>query len=363
MAATDAPAQTGAAPTFRSGPLAELLGAELRGSPDVTLNGLATLEHAGPTCLSFVRDAKYLVKWMDSDCGAALVTRSVIEGSTDLRVTELGDRAMLIVDDADLALITMLQAIAVKIDRPEGVHESAVIDPSAKIGAGVRIGAQVSIGPDCELGDGVVLHAGVRLGSGVRLGESTELRPNVVVMDGCFIGRGCLLHPGVVIGADGFGFRPKPDGTGLIKIPHAGHVEIGDDVEIGANSCIDRGKFGPTIIGSGCKLDNHVQIAHNVVVGECSIICGQTGIAGSVTIGKGVTIAGHCGIADQLTIGDGAIIAAKAGLMSNVGPGETWFGYPARPASKAMRNFAALDRLGELMPQIRRLLRGETGGR
>ncbi len=186
-----------------------------------------------------------------------------------------------------------------------------------------------------------------------RWAPASTLHPHVSVLDRCIIGNDCVLHAGVAIGADGFGYRPSPDGRGLLKIPHIGNVVIGDHVEIGANSCVDRAKFGSTTVGNGTKIDNLVQIAHGCRVGRSCIICGQTGMAGSVIVGDGVIIGGGVGVADNVEIGSGARIAALSGVTGNVPAGQTWMGAPAAPAGEWRRTYAAMRRMGKPKGQVR----------
>ncbi|MGD9690064.1 MAG: UDP-3-O-(3-hydroxymyristoyl)glucosamine N-acyltransferase [Phycisphaerales bacterium] len=328
------------APPFTTGAIARALGAELDGPGDIELRRLNTIEGAGPEDLTFVRSKAYAAKWPESKGGACLVSRDVALPRVERRA------AAIIVDNADLALIRLIPRFKPPERRPSaGVHPTALIGSGARIDPSASIGPMCVIGDDVELGAGVVLRAGVVIGAGVRIGAQSELEPNVVVHDWCVIGRHCLLHSGCIIGADGFGFRPSPDGRGVVKIPHAGNVEIEDHVEIGACTCVDRGKFGPTVIGAGTKLDNHVQIAHNVVIGRSCLIAGCTGIAGSVVIGDGVMIGGHCGIADNLRIGRGARLAAFAAVMKDVAPGATVMGVPAVPHIQFFRQAAVLGKL------------------
>ncbi len=238
-----------------------------------------------------------------------------------------------------------------------GIHPTAIVDPSATIGQGVHIGPHCIIGANTTIGDGVALVAQVYIGAEVSIGAISRLHPGVRVLDRCSIGSACELWPNVVIGSDGFGYVPSPDRRGLLKIPHIGTVEIGDGVEIGACSCVDRGKFGATTIGAGTKIDNHVQVGHNTQIGRGCIICGMVGIAGSVIMGDGVIVAGHSGIADGHTVGAGAVISAKAGVMCDVPPGETYFGTPAGPHKDQMRSYAALRKLSDHMREINRLKR------
>jgi UDP-3-O-[3-hydroxymyristoyl] glucosamine N-acyltransferase len=204
---------------------------------------------------------------------------------------------------------------------------------------------------------GVRLRAGVRIGRDVRVGEGSDLHPNVVVEERCVIGRGVIIHAGAVIGADGFGYRPSEDGRSVVKIPHIGWVEVHDGVEIGACTTIDRGKFGPTVVGVGTKIDNQVQIGHNCRIGRACIICGAVGIAGSVEVEDGVTIGGGAGIRDNIRIGAGAKLAAGVGLMHDVPPGETWLGAPARRFDDAMRDFAAARDLSVTLRDIRKRIK------
>jgi UDP-3-O-[3-hydroxymyristoyl] glucosamine N-acyltransferase len=335
--------------------LAALLGAEQRGDSPVPLSAVDGLETAGPGSLSFIRDAKYARSWMTTNAGAVLVSRPIVAQNPEL-FPERPGHALLIVDDADLALIEILRQVAPPLASPSaGVHPTAIVDPSASIDPSASVGPRVVIGARSQIAAGVVLHAGVIIGAGVKIGCGTQLHPGVVVLDRCVIGERCLLQPGVVIGADGFGFRPSADGP-PVKVPHAGAVRIGNDVEIGANSTVDRGKFSDTVIGDGTKIDNLVQIGHNCVIGRGCIICGMVGLAGSVTLGDGVTLAGNVGVADGRRIGDGATIGGKAGVMSDVPAGETWLGAPAVPSRQAMRQFAAIEALPAMLRPLRKLL-------
>lgn len=347
-------AAPGSTTTWTTGDLARLLGAELIGPGDIALSGLDPMEAAGPSSLTFIRSAQFLAKWNSSRAGAALVTRSLSDGP-GFKALDTSGRAILLVDNADRALSTLLQAVAIEPSRPEGVSSTAIVDPSASVGPDVRIGPFVTIGAGAVIGSGTVLHAGVSIGAGVRLGERCELHARVVVMDRCVIGDRVVMHPGVVIGADGFGYIPAPDGRGVIKVPHAGIVVIEEDVEIGANACVDRAKLGATIIGAGTKVDNLVQIAHNVRIGRSSLICGACAIGGSTKIGDSVTLAGKVGVADNLSIGDRAVVSAYSAVMRDIPAGQTWGGSPAQPFTSYMRGVVALGRLPEMLKRISRL--------
>ncbi|MBX3382821.1 MAG: UDP-3-O-(3-hydroxymyristoyl)glucosamine N-acyltransferase [Phycisphaeraceae bacterium] len=334
-----------------TGQLAELVGARLVGPSDLQITGLEALDQAGPGTLTFVRDDRFAAAWRTSGASAALVSHKVPLASlmADEAAGDVGGgRALLVVANADVAMVAALTLFAPpQPGTPPGVHrlatvsESATIDPTASIGAGCVVEAGAAVG------HGVVLHAGVTLGAGARVGDGTVLYPGVHVMARCVVGRGCILHSGVVIGADGFGYVPSPDGRGLMKIPHIGNVVIGDGVEIGANSCVDRGKFGATTIGDGTKIDNLVQIGHNCRVGRCCIICGQVGLAGSVTLGDGVVLGGRVAVGDGLEVGAGSKIGAYAGVINDVPPGSVYMGSPAGPVSEWRRIYGFLRKLGK----------------
>lgn len=318
--------------------LAQRLNAELRGPGDLILTRLDTLEAADASALTFIRDAKNATRWASSRAGAALISRAA---TSDPALTlDVPGRTLLIVDDADRALITLLDSIAADHPRPSpGVHPTAVVDPSA------HIAPTAVIGPHCTIG------------AGASIGDQSHLHAGVVVYPRCTIGSHCTLHANVVIGADGFGYRPSPDGRSILKVPHVGIVEIHDHVEIGANTTIDRAKFGATIVGAGTKIDNLVQIGHNVRIGRSCIICGCAALAGSVVVNDGATIAGGVGIADNITIGAGAKVGARSGVMDDIPAGESWVGYPARPAKQTFRILAALNQLPDVMAQMKKLMR------
>lgn len=331
-----------------TGTIAAALGAELVGPSDRPIRGLGSLDRAGPEELTFIRSAAFAAEWRTSRAGAAIVSRGLEVPGHDSAA-----RALLVVPDADMALTKVLGLFAPPASRPApGVHPSAVVDVSAKVGAGVSIGPMCVVEAGATIGDGAVLVSQVFVGAGATVGAGTTLHAHVSIGERCVVGRQCLLHPGVVIGADGFGFVPSPDGRGLQKIPHIGTVEIGDQVEIGANSCVDRAKFGATTVGSGTKIDNLVQIGHNCRIGRACLICGQVGLAGSVTVGDGVILAGQVGVADNLTIGPRARVGAGSGVTRSVPAGQTWLGYPAGEARECLRNWSALL---SLATRLRRL--------
>lgn len=335
--------------------LATLVGGDLEGSGEVAISGVEALLEAAAGDLTFIGDAKHARQWTDASASVALVTRGLELGTWDHET-----RAIVRVDDADQAMIVVLEALEAATrelaDRPEpGIHPSAVIDETASIGEGVAIGPGVVVGRRATIGRNVVLDAGVRLYADTTVGDDCHLHAHVVIRERCRLSSGCILHAGVVIGSDGFGYRPDPAGTGLRKIPHLGHVEVGTDVEIGANTCIDRGKFGATLVGDGSKIDNLCQIGHNCRIGRFVVISGLTGIAGSTSIGDGTLIGGGCGLADHLKIGAGCQIGARSGIMNDIPDGETWAGFPAKEIRQALKEQAVIRRLPEWSRKLRDL--------
>ncbi|MBD3869687.1 MAG: UDP-3-O-(3-hydroxymyristoyl)glucosamine N-acyltransferase, partial [Acidobacteria bacterium] len=227
--------------------------------------------------------------------------------------------------------------------------------PTAEIGEDVVIGAGCYIGPGVAIGKGSLLYPNVTVLDDSSIGEGTVIWSGTVIRERCRIGRLCILHPNVTIGADGFGYRPSADGQGLVKIPQIGTVEIGDAVEIGAGSCVDRGKFSKTTLGDGTKIDNLVQIAHNCQLGRSCVMAGQSGLAGSVTLGDGVVMGGGARIRDHTTVGSGTQVGGNGTVLADVGPGLRLLGTPADDARKTMRQWAALKQLPDLMPRLKKL--------
>ena len=321
--------------------IADLVGGKLVGPGDLAITGLEQLALASEGQLSFIGDDKHAERWSDTGATAALITRG-------LGAEPREGKALIFVESADLAMAKVLELFAPPpVLPPAGVHPSAIIDPTARLGDGCRVGPLCVIGPGVTLGEGCVLHSGVTIMDEARLGRECHLWPGVVVRDRCILGDRCILHPNAVVGADGFGYRPgmTPQGPGIVKIPHIGTVRLGDDVELGAGCCVDRGKFSATFIDSGTKLDNMVQIGHNCRIGKCVVISGCSAVAGSVTIGDGVMMGGQSGIKDHIKVGRGAKIAGGSHVMHDVPSGETWAGTPALPIKQAARRELAIQRL------------------
>jgi UDP-3-O-[3-hydroxymyristoyl] glucosamine N-acyltransferase len=328
---------------FRLGELAERVGGRVVGDSARTIAGVASLERAGPGDLAFLTNPRYRRAAESTRAGAVLVA----EG------TEVGGRDLLVAKEPYAALATILALFAPETARKPGVS------PLAAIGSDVRLGDAVEIGPFAFLDDGAAVGdratvgAGCVLGRGASLGEETVLLPRVVLYPGTRVGARCRIHAGVVIGGDGFGFAST--GGKHRKVPQLGSVVVGDDVEIGANTTIDRGAVGDTIVGSGTKIDNLVMVAHGVEIGEHGLLVAQSGIAGSTKLGNGVTIAAQSGVAGHLTLGDRSAVAAKTAVFQDVEAGEVVSGIPAVPHREWKRSAVLQRRLPELLAELKDL--------
>lgn len=319
--------------------LHELVGGELIGSTNEKISGPEQIDKAEKHHVTFIGNRKFLKLWEDSKASVAVV-------NTNLKVEETEGRALIKVSNADLAMAKLLEAFAPPAPVFDtDIHPTAVVHDTAKIGAGCKIGANTYLGKNVTLGDGVTLYPNVSVFDDTTIGMGTVVWSGTVIRERTEIGMGCIFHTNVSIGADGFGYRPAEDGRGLVKIPQIGNVIIGNAVEIGANSCVDRGKFSSTIIGDGCKIDNLVQIAHNCIMGRACIMAGHSGLAGSVTLGDGVIIGGSASIKDHTTIGSGAVIGAGSGVIGDIAPGKTFLGYPAAESREMLKQWVALRKL------------------
>jgi UDP-3-O-[3-hydroxymyristoyl] glucosamine N-acyltransferase len=330
---------------FTLGQLAQALGATLEGDPRRVVTGVAPLESAGPDEVSFLTNARYHDAAKTSRAGAFLAGADA--AGLPAPVLRVRTPQQALVDLLNLfhppaALVPGVHATVVIGDNAR-IDPSASVGPHAVVGAGARIGARVRVGPL------------VYIGAGVEVGEDCALGVHVTLLDGVRVGRRVVVHPGAVLGADGFGFAF--DGAQHRKIPQTGGVLIEDDVEIGANTTIDRATFGDTIVRRGTKIDNLVQIGHNVEVGEHSILISQVGISGSSRLGRGVVLAGQVGVADHVSIGDGTLVGAQSGVPSNLEAGGKFLGTPARPMLEAKRLMIAETRLPELLRRVRALER------
>jgi UDP-3-O-[3-hydroxymyristoyl] glucosamine N-acyltransferase len=319
-------------------------------SADILIGGVAALEEARATDLSLLKSKGYLKQFAATSAAAVLVDRSIKP-----RPIAAGARpALLLVDDAELAMARILQEFAPPVPRPPaGVDPSSRVDPSVEIGEAAAVGPFAVVGARCRIGRNAILHAGVCIGDDVTIGDDCQLFPHVVVRERITIGHRVVIHANSVLGTDGFGYRW--DGASHAKVPQIGTVIIEDDVEIGSCVCIDRAKFGATRVGHGSKIDNLVQIAHNVVIGPHCIIVGQVGLAGGVRLGTGVVLGGQVAVRDHVTLGDGAAAAACAGIAEDVEARTVVSGIPAFPHRQSLREQAALRRLPDLIQQVRKL--------
>ncbi|WP_026704748.1 UDP-3-O-(3-hydroxymyristoyl)glucosamine N-acyltransferase [Flavobacterium soli] len=316
----------------------DLLKGELIGNTNQKINSPEQLEMAKNDEISFIGNKKYEKLWETSQACAAVVNQ-------DISIEPGENRAFIKVKNADLAMSQVLELFAPPPPAfHTDIHPNAVIDATAKIGNGSRIGAGCYIGPNVVIGENTTIYPNVTVLDECTIGNRTTIWSGTVVRERCHIGNDCIVHPNATIGADGFGFRPCAE-RGLVKIPQIGNVIIGNGVEIGANSCVDRGKFSSTVLGDGCKIDNLVQIGHNSRLGKFCIMAGNSGLAGSVTLGNGVIIGGSASIKDHTTIGDGAIVGAGSGVTCDIPAGKTMLGYPAIEARDALKQWAILKRL------------------
>lgn len=323
--------------------LAARLGAEVVGDGERKISGVAPLGRAGGDQLSFLHNPKYVEQARSSAAGVILVVDAEL----------LPGRDLLVCPEPYLALARALE-LFYPVERPEpGVHPSAVVGASVIIESGASVGPLAVIGDGSRIGERSVVGAGCVLGRGIEVGADCLLHPRVVIEDRCRVGDRCILHSGVVVGSDGFGFATV-DGVHH-KVPQVGIVVIEDDVELGANVCVDRAALGETRVGRGTKVDNLVQIAHNVEVGEHCLLVAQVGISGSTRLGHHVVFAGQSGCSGHLNIGDGAMLAARAAAFKDVPSGAAMAGTPARPHREWLRANANLQRLDDLRRRVKEL--------
>jgi UDP-3-O-[3-hydroxymyristoyl] glucosamine N-acyltransferase len=315
---------------------------ELVGDENAEVSGIAAIEDAREGDLTFIANKKNLTLLQASRASAVIVRQGTDIGRKGINV--------LFVKDPHLALAKAIEALR-PVERPlAGIHPSASVHKAAHIANGVSIGACAVIEEGASLGDGVIVHPLVFVGRGAKVGAGSIMHPGVVVMDGSVIGARCIIHPNSVIGSDGFGYAKV--GAGYYKIPQRGIVRIEDDVEIGACVTIDRATLGETVVGRGTKIDNLVQIAHNVKVGEDTVVVAQTGIAGSAKVGSSVQLGGQSGVAGHIEVGDNSTIAAKAGVTNSIGKGSVVSGMPAIPHANWLRSSAVFADLPDMKKRL-----------
>ena len=332
---------------FSAEMIAAGLGGDIVGDKDVTVSTFAKIEEGRAGALSFMANPKYEHYVYTTESSIVIVNRSW-EPKEDVKAT------LIKVDDAYGSFAKLLEMYVAYKPQKSGIHPTAVVADSAKVGKGCYIGAYVVIDEGAEVGDGVKLYPHVYLGDGVKVGEGSTLHSGVKVYEGCKIGSRCIIHSGAVVGADGFGFAPNAKGE-YDKIPQIGIVTIEDDVEIGANTTIDRATMGSTVICKGTKIDNLVQIGHNVVVGANTVMAGQSAIAGSAKVGKNCMIGGQAGIVGHITVGDRSIIGSSSGVSSSIPEGSQIMGTYGIDAAKFRRVNAVFRNLPELQRSVREL--------
>jgi UDP-3-O-[3-hydroxymyristoyl] glucosamine N-acyltransferase len=324
--------------------LAEKIGAEFSGDGDAVIQSAAPIESAGPGQITFLSNPAYK-KFLATTKASAVVVGPdvVVEGP-----------AAIVAKNPYLAFSQIIDLIypPAYADVWE-IHPTAVVAESASLPDKVSIGPHAVIEDDAVIGENTVIGAGTFIGTKTRIGSECRIAPNVSIMHECRLGNNIIIHAGTVIGSDGFGFAPSEPGQEFKKIRQVGWVEIGDNVELGANVTVDRGAIGPTVIERGVKVDNLVMIAHNVRIGENSIIVAQVGISGSTKLGKSVILAGQVGLVGHIQIGDGAVVGAQSGVSKSLEGGRTYFGYPARPIGETMKLEAALKQLPELLKRVK----------
>jgi UDP-3-O-[3-hydroxymyristoyl] glucosamine N-acyltransferase len=327
--------------------VADFVGGRLLGDGGVLITAVGPIDRAGPGALTLAVSPRYAAALEASRAGAVLVPPALADSPA-------GPAARIVVADPYGSMVRVVRRLFPEATRPPGIDPTARIGPGCELGADVAIGPFVVLGRGVRLGDRCRLSEGVSIGDGVTVGEDTRMDARVVCYSGARIGRRVVLKAGAVISGDGFGYLSR--GLGHERIPHVGGCIIGDDVEIGSNSCVDRGSLDDTVIGQGTKLDNLVHVGHNVRIGERCLLMAGVGVAGSTRLGHDVVLAGHVGVTDHLTIGDRVQVAAKSAVIGNVPAGSVFSGHPARPNRQVLRAQAALYRLAPIVGELESLV-------
>ena len=330
---------------FTAATIAGFLKGDIEGNPDIKVNTIAKIEEGQPGALSFLANPKYEHYIYETKSSIVLVNRS-FAASAKISAT------LIRVENAYEAFASLLRLVDQARPRKKGIHPSAVIESSAIIGSDVFIGPFTYVGENCIIGDGCSVYPQVYIGDNTKLGNNCIINPGVKIYHDCILGEGCTIHAGTVIGSDGFGFAPQSDNE-FMKIPQLGNVILEDHVEIGANVTIDRATMGSTIIRRGVKLDNLIQIAHNVEVGENSVMAAQTGISGSTKVGKNCMFGGQVGLAGHLKIANGTKIGAQGGILGDVKEENTAIiGSPAIEVKQFLRSSVIFKKLPEMKVKI-----------
>ena len=330
---------------FTASTIAGFLNGVIEGNPDTVVHTVAKIEEGKPGALSFLANPKYEPYLYTTGSSIVLVNRDFVP-------SERVNATLIRVDNAYEAFASLLKLVEQKRPVKAGIHPSAIVEPSSQTGSEVFIGPFVYIGENCRIGDGCVIYPHVYIGDNTTIGKKSIIYPGVKIYHECVIGNNCIIHAGTVIGSDGFGFAPQSDNE-FVKIPQIGNVIIEDNVEIGANCAIDRATIGSTVIRKGVKIDNLVQVGHNVEIGENTVMAGQTGIAGSTKIGRNCMFAGQVGIAGHLKIADGTKIGAQSGIPGDVKKeNSVLLGYPAFEHKDFLRSSVIFRKLPEMKSKL-----------
>jgi UDP-3-O-[3-hydroxymyristoyl] glucosamine N-acyltransferase len=334
---------------FKAGQIASLIGGKIEGNPEAVVASFGKIEEAGAGQLAFLANPKY-EEYLYSTQASIVIINDALELKQSISAT------LIRVPDAYSSFATLLQAYEqLKAGQLQGIQQPSYMSPSATCGEKVFIGAFSYIGENVKIGNNVKIHPQVYIGDNVTIGDNTVLKPDVKICNNCIVGSHVIIHPGTVIGSDGFGFAPQSDGT-YKKVPQIGNVIIEDYVEIGSNCTIDRATIGSTIIRKGAKLDNLIQIAHNVEIGENTAIAAQTGVSGSTKIGKNVMIGGQAGIVGHITIADGTRINAQSGVSKSIKQlNSVVTGSPAHDYTSTLRSQAVFRNLPDIEKRIAEL--------
>ena len=334
--------------TFTAAQIALMINGKVEGDASKTVGSFGKIEEAGPDQLAFLANPKYEEYLYTTAAGIVIVNEN-------LPLKKAVSATLIRVPDAYSAFAALLSKYQeLKTQQLTGIQQPCYVSGSAKYGANVFIAAFAYVGDQVTIGNNTKIFPNVFLGNQVKIGDNCMIHPGVSIYHDCVIGNNVTIHAGTVIGSDGFGFAPQPDGS-FKKVPQIGNVVVEDHVEIGSNSTIDRATIGSTIIKSGAKLDNLIQIAHNVEIGNSSVIAAQSGVSGSTKIGKGVMIGGQAGIVGHIQIGDGAKINAQSGVSKSIEPGKAVTGSPAYDYTAALRSQAVNRKLPELEKRVKEL--------
>jgi len=330
---------------FSAASIAAFLKGDIVGDPEIKVNTISKIEEGQTGALSFLANPKYEHYIYETKSSIVLVNKSFVPAA-EISAT------LIRVEDAYEAFASLLRLVDQARPRKKGIHPSAVIEPTAKIGTDVFIGAFTYVGENCVIGNGCSIYPQVYIGDNTTLGNDCTINPGVKIYHDCIIGEGCIIHAGTVIGSDGFGFAPQSESE-FMKIPQLGNVVLEDHVEIGSNTAIDRATMGSTIIRRGVKLDNLIQIGHNVEIGENTVMAGQTGIAGSTKIGKNCMFGGQVGIAGHIKIASGTKIGAQGGILGDVKKENTIIiGSPAIEIKNFLKSSILFRKLPEIKDKI-----------